>query len=157
MLTWKQERDGWVSNGYRIELLQPCHWVLLKNEPVQVAPVQVEPIPLAETRTLTQCKRRAELLEKARHLTRVRRRLWAELAVALLAFALVPGMAAPGGPILFLVLLVVATRAIGFLAGTYMARSHVAVHDLSERRGTVADDRLTLWVTRHLTQYRHGL
>lgn len=150
MLTWKQERAGWVSNGYRIELLEPCHWVLLKNEPVQV-----EPIPLAETPTLTQCKRQAELLDKARRLTRIRRRLWAELIVALLAFALLPiGMAPPW---LFLVLLVVATRAIGLLAGTYMARSHVAVWDLSDHSGPIAEDRLTLWVTRHLGPYRHGL
>ncbi len=152
MLTWKLERNGWVSNGYRIELLEPCHWVLLKNEPVQA-----EPIPLAETHTLTQCKRKAEFLDTARRLTRVRRRLWAELIVALLAFALVPSMAAPWSLIFFLVLLVVATRAIGRLAGMYMARSHLAVRDLSDRRGPIADDRLTLWVTRHLTRYRHSL
>lgn len=157
MLTWKQERYGWVSNGYRIELLEPCHWVLLKNEPVQVEPVQVEPIPLAETHTLTQCKRKAELLDTAGRLTRVRRRLWAELIVALPAFALVPSMASPWGLILFLVLLVVATSAIGFLAGTYMAPSHVAISDLSDHSGPIADDRLCLWVTRHLTPFRHSL
>lgn len=155
MLTWKQERDGLVSNGYRIELLEPSHWALLKNEPVQDEPVQVEPIPLAETHTLTQCKRKAELLDKARRLTRVRRRLWAELIVTLAAFALAPiGMAPPW---VFLVLLVVATRAIGLLAGTYSARSHVAVWDMSDHRGPIAEDRLTLWVTRHLTPYRHSL
>lgn len=155
MLTWKQERDGWVSNGYRIELLEPSHWVLLKNEPAPVEPVQVEPIPLVETHTLTQCKRQAELLEKARRLTRVRRRLWAELIVTLMVFALVPiGMA---NPLVFLVLLVVATRAIGLLAGTYSARSHVAVWDMSGHRGPIAEDRLTLWVTRHLGPYRHSL
>jgi len=152
MLTWKQGRDGWVSNGYRIELLEPCHWVLLKNEPAQ--PVQVEPIPLAETHTLTQCKRKADLLDKARRLTRIRRRLWAELIVTLVAFALVPiGMAPPW---VFLVLLVVATRAIGLLAGTYSARSHVAVWDMSGHTGPIAEDRLTLWVTRHLGPYRHS-
>jgi len=151
MLTWKQERNVWVSNGYRIELLEPCHWVLLKNEPVQV-----EPIPLAETHTLKQCKRKADLLDKARRLARVRRRLWAQLIVALPAFALVPSLG-PWGLIFFLVLLVVATRAIGFLAGTYMARSHLAVRDLSDRSGPINDDRLTLWVTRHLTRYRHSL
>lgn len=161
MLTWKKERDGWVSNGYRIELLKPRHWVLLKNEPVQVEsvqvePVQVEPIPLAETHTLTQCKRKAELLVMAGRLTRVRRRRWAELIVTLPAFALVPSMG-PWGFIFFLVLLVVATRAIGFLAGTYMARSHIAVRDLSDHRGPIAEDRLTLWVTRHLTRYRHSM
>ena len=147
MLTWKQEHDGLVSNGYRIELLEPCRWALLKNEPVQV-----EPIPLAETHTLKQCKRKAELLDKARRLTRVRRRLWAELIVTLAAFALVPIGIAP--PWVFLVLLVVATRAIGILAGTYMAGSHLAVRDLSGHSGPIADDRLSLWVTRHLGRYR---
>lgn len=154
MLTWKQEGAGWVSNGYRIELLKPCHWVLLKDEPAQVGPVQVEPIPLAETHTLTQCKRKAELLETAGYVARVRRRRWAELFVALPAFALVPTTASPW---LFLVLLVVVTRAIGFLAGTYMARSHVAVLDLSGHSTPIADDRLSLWVTRHLGSYRHSL
>jgi hypothetical protein len=150
MLTWRQERDGWVSNGYRIELLKPSHWALLKNEPVLV-----EPIPLAETHTLTQCKRKAELLDKARRLTRVRRRLWAELIVTLVAFTLVPIGMAP--PLVFLVLLVVATRAIGLLAGTYSARSHIAVWDMSGHRGPIAEDRLSLWVTRHLGPYRHSL
>jgi hypothetical protein len=56
MLTWIHEREGWVSNGYRIELLEPCRWVLLKNESTEVVP-----IPHAETYTLSRCKREAEL------------------------------------------------------------------------------------------------
>jgi hypothetical protein len=156
MLTWTQERTGWVSNGYRIELLEPRHWVLLRNESRQVEAVPADLVPLAETRTLTECKRKAEILDAADRLRRVRRYLWAELIVALPAFALVSKLG-PWGPAVFLVLLAIAAHAIGFLAGTYMARSHVAVRDLSEQRGPIADDRLCLWPTRHLTRFRHGL
>lgn len=156
MLTWKQEHNGWVANGYRIELSEPYHWVLLRNEP-RSAPVQVEPIPLAETRTLTQCKREAELLNAAGRLARIRRRLWGQLIMALMAFAFLPSMPPPWDLVLFLVLLIVAARAIGFLAGTYMARSHVAVRDLSYHSGPMADDRLSLWVTRYAARFRISL
>lgn len=151
MLTWDRDRNGWVSNGYRIELLEPCRWGLFENEPAHI-----ESIPLAETQTLTQCKRKAELLDRDRRVTRIRRLLWVELAVALPAFALIPEIG-PWGPAVFLVLLVISIRAVGFLAGTYMARSHLVVRSLADQRGPLADDRLSLWPTRHLTRYRHSL
>ncbi len=151
MLTWDRDRNGYVSNGFRIELLEPCRWALFENEAADI-----EPIPLAETETLTQCKRKAELVDRDRRVARVRRRMWAELAVALPAFALVP-MVGPWGPAVFLVLLVIATRSIGFLAGTYLAQSHLVVGHLKEQGGRIAEDRLSLWPTRHLTRYRHGL
>lgn len=148
MLTWKQERNGWISNGYRIELLEPCRWVLLKAEPTR-APVMAEPIPLAETRTLTECKRQAELLDSALRVAQTRRRLWGQLVVALVAFVFVPTVATPWDLLGFLALLAVIARAIGFLAGTYMARSHLAVRDLYHQRGPIDGDRLSLWVTRY--------
>jgi hypothetical protein len=156
MLAWRQERNGWVSNGYRIELLEPHHWVLLKNEPRPEA-VRAEPIPLAETRTLTQCKREAELLDAAGRLSLIRRRRWAQLIMAAMAFAFVPSMPPPLDLTLFLVLLAIAAGAIGFLAGTYMARSHLAVSDLSDRRSSSGDDRLCLWPTRYLARFRISL
>ena len=156
MLTWKQEHNGWVSNGYRIELLEPYHWVLLDNEPGS-APVQVAKIPLAETRTLTECKREAERRDAAARLALVRHRLWGQLIIALMAFAFLPSITPPWDLIFFLALLAIAARAIGFLAGTYMARSHVTVHDLSEHRVPTADDRLCLWVTRYVGRFRVSL
>ena len=129
MLTWERERNGWVSNGYRIELVEPYHWVLLENEP-EVAPVRAEPVPLAETRTLTQCKREAELIDTANRVGELRRRSWGRLIMAVVALMFVPTLAPPWNLVLMLVLLITAARAGGFLAGTYMARSYVSARDL---------------------------
>jgi hypothetical protein len=96
VLTRKQEGDGRVSNGYRIELLVPCHWVLRKNEPIRVAWAT-----LAESYTLTECKREAEHMAAAAHLAGVRRLLWAELIVALASFGLVSRVVAPWDLVLF--------------------------------------------------------
>ena len=156
MLVWRQEHSGWVSNGYRIELLEPYRWVLLKNEPMSEA-VQAEPIALAETRTLTQCKREAELHDAADRLGLARRRRWGQLIMAAVAFVLVPIMPSPLDLVLFLGLLAIAAGAVGFLAGTYMARSHVAARDLSYQRGPIGDDRLCLWPTRYLVRFRTSL
>ena len=111
MLAWRQERNGWVSNGYRIELLEPYRWVLLRNEP-RSEPVQAESIPFAETRTLTQCKREAELLDAAGRLGVIRRRRWGQFIMAVMAFAFVPSMPPPLDLVSFLVLLAIATGAI---------------------------------------------
>ena len=129
MLTWEQDRTGWVSNGYRIELVEPYRWVLLRNEPATTA-VRAALAQLAETRTLTQCKREAEKLDAAGRLAQLRRRLWGQLILALVAFATVPTLAPPWDLAMVLILLAVAARAVGFLAGIYLARSHVTGHDL---------------------------
>mgnify|MGYP001823608507 FL=1 len=129
MLTWKRDRNAWVSNGYRIELLAPHHWVLLRDEPTTAA-VQPEPIPLAETRTLTLAKREAELLDAAGRVTEGRRRAWGRLLFAIVSFGLIPSLAPPWDLAVLTVLLVVVARGIGFLAGTYLARSYVTVRDL---------------------------
>ena len=129
MLTWTRDRDGWVSNGYRIELVEPHHWVLLENEPA-AASVRHEPVPLAESRTLTQCKREAELLDSATRVAELRKRSWSKLALAAVCFVCVPTMAAPWNLFLTVVLLVAVARTAGFLAGTYLARTHITVRDL---------------------------
>lgn len=129
MFTWKQDNDGWVANGYRIELVKPGHWVLLKDEPATAA-VRIEPIPLAETHTLTLCKREAELMDTASRVAEARRRSWGKLVLAVLAFALVPTLAPPWNLVLTITLLTAAARTVGFLLGTYMARSHVKAGEL---------------------------
>jgi hypothetical protein len=129
MLTWERSSNGWVSGGYRIELVEPYHWVLLENEEA-AGSVRTEPVPLAETRTLTQCKREAELLDTATRLTELRRRSWGKLIIALVALVFVPTLAPPWNLGLLVVLLVTVARSAGFLAGTYMARSHVTNADL---------------------------
>lgn len=129
MLTWERNSNGWVSGGYRIELIEPYHWVLLQNE-VETAAVRTEPVPLAETRTLTQCKREAELLDTATRLAEVRRRSWGKLVLALVAFMFVPTLAAPWNLALMVALLTAVARSAGFLAGTYLARSHTTNADI---------------------------
>ena len=128
MLTWTRDHNGWVSNGYRIELVEPYHWVLLDNEPAPLT-VRTEPIPLAETRTLTQCKREAELLDTATRVAEIRRRSWGKLILAVLCFVFVPTLAPPWDFVLIVALLTAVTRTAGFLAGTYLARSHMSAHD----------------------------
>lgn len=103
---------------------------------------------------MAQCKRETEHLDAAGRLAQIRRRLWGQLIMALVAFAYVPSMPPPWGLVLILVVLIVATHAIGFLAGTYVARSHVTVRDLSNHGGPIADDRLSLWVTRYAARFR---
>lgn len=156
MLTWTQEGNGWVSNGYRIVLIEPYRWALLRAEP-NSGPVQAEATPLAEARTLALCKREAEHLDAATRLGLIRRRLWGQLVLALTAFVFVPTMATPWDLVFFLAVLAVAAHAVGFLAGTYLARSHVAVRDLAHNTSAIADDRLCLWVTGYGARRRVGL
>lgn len=129
MLTWNRDNGAWVSSGYRIELVKPCHWVLLKDEPAP-SQVRAEPVPLAETRTLSLCKREAELLDAASRVAEVRRRSWGKLVLAVLGFVFVPTLAPPWDFALMLLLLVAAARTGGFLVGTYMARLNLAHRDL---------------------------
>ena len=126
--------------------------MLVKNEPKSVA-VRVESMLLAETRTLTECKRAAELLDAAGRVAVARRRRRGRLIITLTAFAFVPSLAPPRDLILFLVLLVGAAGSIGFLAGTYVAGSHLTIRDLTSHSGPVLDDRLCLWVTRYAGRF----
>jgi hypothetical protein len=130
MLTWERANNGWVSGGYRIELVEPYHWVLLENDEEEAAPVRIEPVPLAEARTLTQCKREAELLDTATRVAELRRRSWGALALAVVAFVFVPTLTPPWDLALMVALLTAVARTAGFLVGTYMARSHATGADL---------------------------
>lgn len=129
MLSWKRDAEGWTANGYRIRLVAPYRWELLDSA-VAEGPILTENAPLATTRTLTQCKREAELLDTASHLSEVRRRNFGLLVLALAGFTFVPSLSPPTDLVAVIVLLTLAVRALGFLAGTYMARSHMSVRDL---------------------------
>lgn len=129
MLHWTRDDDGWRSNGYLIELVAPHHWEL-RDATNADGPVLVERQPLATARTLTRCKREAELLEIAGRIAEVRKRHWGLLVLSLVGFMFVPSFAPPSDLVAVLVLLATTTRAIGYLAGSYMAGSHVSVDDL---------------------------
>ena len=129
MLDWTREADGWTSDGYRIRLVAPYHWELLGTAAADAA-VVTDRTPLAVTRTLTECKREAELLDAATRIREVRQRYWGLLVLAVVGFIFVPSFGPPGDLAAIIVLLLLAVRAIGFLAGTYMARSHLYLRDL---------------------------
>ena len=129
MLSWKRDTEGWAANGYRIRLVAPYRWELLDSSTAE-APILTEDTPLATTRTLTQCKREAELLEAATRLSEIRRRNFGLLILARAGFTFVPSLSPPNDLIAVIVLLTLAVRAIGYLAGSYMARSYVSVHDV---------------------------
>lgn len=157
MLTWQQDHGGWVSNGYRIELLEPFRWVLLSNDTRAVRAVSDESVPLAEARTLTLCKREAELWDMKGRREAIRRRMWGRLTMALAAFVMLPSLTSPWDLISFLVLLTVAAGAGGFLAGTYVAGSDAAAGDSAPDRASAGDARFTLWVTRYGGRSRVGM
>lgn len=129
MLSWIQDEDGWVANGYRIRLVRPFHWDLL-DDITPTGAVFAEPTPLATTRTLSACKREAELLETASRANEIRRRSWGLLVLALTGFFFVPSFNPPAALVAFLTLLAVASRAAGLIAGSYMARSHLTADNL---------------------------
>ena len=128
MLKWRRDEQGWAANGYRIRLAAPYRWELLDSTAVDAA-VITERTPLAVTKTLTQCKREAELLDAATRIGELRRRYWGVLFMALAGFMFVPTLAPPSDLVAALVLLALTCRAIGFLAGTYLARLHISVED----------------------------
>ena len=74
-----------------------------------------------------------------------------------MAFAFLPSVQPPLDLVFFLVLLATAAGAVGFLAETYMARSHLAPGDLSHRGGSRGDDRIFLWPTQYLARFRIGM
>lgn len=121
MLAWEEVDGGWISSGYRIELVRPYHWVLLKDEPAPES-VRIEPVPLAEAPTLSLCKREAEQLDAATRVAEVRKRSWGRLVLAILALAFVPTLSPPWDIVFIVAVLVAVSRTVGFLAGTYMAR-----------------------------------
>ena len=73
MLSWTKGPDGWYSNGFRIELAEPFRWLLVEVDH-QKAQVRIEQQPLAVARSLTECKREAELLAAARQRAELRRK-----------------------------------------------------------------------------------
>ncbi len=121
MLTWEQADRGWAAGRYRIELVAPYQWVLLEDVAAPDA-VRIEPTPLAQARTLSQCKREAELLDTATRVAEVRRRSWGKLILAVLGLVFVPTLAAPWDLFVLVGLMVAAARTVGFLAGSYFAR-----------------------------------
>lgn len=129
MLTWTQQPDGWHANGFRIELAAPRRWLLLDDER-EVQQVGPEERPLAVARTLTECKREAELLAAAQRRADLRKRHLAYLILCPCAAILLIGSAPLLNILIVATLATLATRSLGVITGTILWRSAASRDDL---------------------------
>ena len=118
MLSWTQESDGWHSNGFRIELAEPHRWLLLDKKE-QIPSVRQAEQPLAVTRSLTECKREAELVMGKRRRFEVQRRQIMILLLVLAVTTLVVGTPSDANGVIVVLAVVVATRSLTVLLGTF--------------------------------------
>lgn len=129
MLSWTERADGWYSNGFRIELVEPHRWVLVDSA-ASPAIVGQPTTPLAVARSLTECKREAELVAAKRRRKDVQRR---QMVLLILAIAVTPfllGSSSNGNAIVVLCGLVVATRSVTVLLGTLAPRALGEQHEV---------------------------
>ena len=129
MLTWTQRSDGWHSNGLRIELAEPYRWLLLDKEK-QPSAVGRGAQPLAVTRSLTECKREAELLMGRRRRSAVQRR---QIVTILLVLAGTPLLVARPSEIngfIVVIAVMVATRSLTILLGTLAPKALGEQHEV---------------------------
>lgn len=120
MLSWTQRSDGWYSNGFRIELAGPFRWLLLEGEP-DTSSVSLGPRPLAVARSLTECKREAELVVSARARAEVQRRHFAILLLTVAATILLVGSVSSNTAVVVgIVGICLATRSVLTLLGTLL-------------------------------------
>ena len=129
MLEWTQHPDGWHSNGFRIELAEPYRWVLVDAGERPVAVGQREE-PLAVTRSLTECKREAELLAAKRRRHDVQRRQIMTVLIALCSTPFLLGSSSTVDAVIVLVALVLATRSVAILLGTLAPRALGEQHEV---------------------------
>ncbi len=123
MLTWTKEADGWHAQGYVIRLVEPFRWALLPDtEPADEDAVSLISEPLATTRTLTECKREAELRAAAVRRSASVRRSTAQLLLAACGLVFTLGSPPPWSFFLSLGLVYVAARSISFMIGLFAAR-----------------------------------
>lgn len=129
MLTWTQRADGWYSNGFRIELAAPFRWLLLDSEhtPAVVGP---EVTPLAVARTLTECKREAELLTAARQRAEVRRRHIVTLLMVLAAAPMLFVGSANTKIVVGAIVAFLAVRSVSVILGTLLPQAFGEQHEV---------------------------
>ena len=128
MLVWTQHSDGWRANGFTIRLVEPFRWVLVKTD-ADSGPVRVPARPLAETRTLTECKREAELIATAAERAGLRRRWAAQGLAALGALAFATDLAGPWDVVVVSILGVLVLRCISLVADSFLTSLEYSHHD----------------------------
>ncbi|MCP3993513.1 MAG: hypothetical protein GY722_00400 [bacterium] len=113
----------------RIELAEP-HRRLPLDQEQQLSAVDHRVQPLAVARSLTECKREAELLAAKRRRRDVQRR---QVVLAVLAFAVTPfllGSPSNVSAVLLVAVLVVATRSVTILLGTLTPQALGEQHEV---------------------------
>ena len=134
MLTWTQRPDGWYANGYVIRLVAPFCWILTEvpaeETPSEIGPVSIPIEPLATSRTLTEAKREAEMIEAAHMRSAFYRRHAALFLIACSVAVLVIGAAAPWGFIMTVAASAVALGALSRMAGYAFGRSPYRRHQI---------------------------
>lgn len=130
VLTWTQQTDGWYANGLRIELAAPFRWILVETKPEETAVVSSQVPPLAVARTLTECKREAELVIAARRRSELRRQHLGILGLLFGVGILLMGASPIQNIGVILALATLATRSLGVIAGTIFWRSSRAGHEV---------------------------
>ncbi len=129
MLTWTQRPDGWYSDGLRIELAAPSRWLLLDNEG-SVAPVAIPEQPLAVARSLTECKREAELLMARRRRSDTRRHHVMTLLLVVTATLLLLGPSGNVNAVIVIVAMALGTRSVTILLGTLLPKALGEQHEV---------------------------
>ncbi|MDJ0665040.1 MAG: hypothetical protein QNJ75_10785 [Acidimicrobiia bacterium] len=134
MLTWTQRPDGWYANGYVIRLVAPFCWILTEvsaeDAPSTMQAVSIPIEPLATSRTLTEAKREAELIEAAHVRSAFYRRHMVFFLIACSVAVLVAGAAAPWGLIMTVAAGAVALGVLSRMAGHAFARSPFHRHQI---------------------------
>jgi len=133
MLTWTQESDGWYTDGFRIELRAPRHWVLVDLDSdleSGSSSVTTDLEPLAEETTLTHCKREAAILVAARQRSATRWKHARILLLTLAATILLLGQSVVMNAAIISVSFVVAFRSLGALLGTLNLSQFGRVHEI---------------------------
>ena len=127
MLSWTKGPDGWYSNGFRIELAEPFRWLLVEVDH-QKAQVRIEQQPLAVARSLTECKREAELLAAARQRAELRRKHSVTFVTILALFVLLIGSTTD--PLVLFSVVFLALRSLFVLLGTLLPAGFGEQHEV---------------------------
>jgi hypothetical protein len=129
MLNWTQRSDGWYANGLRIELAAPFRWLLLDSGR-EIPAVGLGQEPLAVARSLTECKREAELLVAKRRRADRQRRHIMTLLLVVAGTPLLLGVPSNTNVVIFLIALVLATRSTIALLSSLMPSALGEQHEV---------------------------
>lgn len=129
MTTWTERPDGLHSDGLRIVLAAPFQWLLFDDERPAAA-VGIPEQPLAVARSLTECKREAELVIARRHRAALRQRHMVILLLVIAGSFLMLGPSWTVNAFVVLLALGLGARSIGVLVGTVLPGAFREHHEV---------------------------